>query len=353
MNLSVLNLVPLRQGQTYKEAIDDMVTLAKEAEKFGYKRYWIAEHHNMKNNLSSATDLLIEYVLDRTESIRVGSGGVMLPNHSPYIVAERYGMLEVMYPERVDLGLGRAPGTDRRTAQVIRRSSDLFSDFEEDFKELEGYFKDVWDVHAYPAAGLSVPFYILGSSTDSAYVAAEFGLPYAFAAHFAPAMLESAVQIYKENFRPSEYLDKPYVIVGCNVIAADTMEKAESLKTTMTQAFLNIITGAGDGLQPPKKNDQEVWDAFTGEFLQIPHFGPVQFKPEDLLKDLKTHVASMSGGSFVGDKAAIINEVTDLYKRIGFDELMVNSFVYNQNEQAESLRLFKEAVDSIDFASLK
>ena len=186
MKVSILNLVPLRQGESYKVAMDRMVSLAKKAEELGYTRYWIAEHHNTHSVASSATQLLIQYALSNTEKIRIGSGGVMLPNHSPYLVAEQYGTLETLYPGRVDLGLGRAPGTDLETARAIRRGLGRESDFEREVMELSEYFRDTEVVHAYPAAGLTIPLYILGSSTDSAYLAAKLGLPYAFAAHFAP-----------------------------------------------------------------------------------------------------------------------------------------------------------------------
>ncbi len=209
MKVSILNLVPLRQGESYKAAMERMVNLAKKAEELGYTRYWIAEHHNTHSVASSATQLLIQYALSNTEKIRIGSGGVMLPNHSPYLVAEQYGTLETLYPGRVDLGLGRAPGTDLETARAIRRGVGRESDFEREVMELSEYFRDTEVVHAYPAAGLNIPLYILGSSTDSAYLAARLGLPYSFAAHFAPTMMETAIRIYQENFKPSDVLEKP------------------------------------------------------------------------------------------------------------------------------------------------
>ena len=251
MKVSILNLVPLRQGESYKAAMERMVNLAKKAEELGYTRYWIAEHHNTHSVASSATQLLIQYALSNTEKIRIGSGGVMLPNHSPYLVAEQYGTLETLYPGRVDLGLGRAPGTDLETARAIRRGVGRESDFEREVMELSEYFRDTEVVHAYPAAGLNIPLYILGSSTDSAYLAARLGLPYSFAAHFAPTMMETAIRIYQENFKPSDVQEKPYVILGANAILADTKEEAESLATTQWQAFLNIITNQSQGLLPP------------------------------------------------------------------------------------------------------
>ena len=243
MKLSILNLAPVREGQTYLQAVDSMVNLAKHAERIGIERYWIAEHHNMKNLVSSATALLIQHTLANTKTLRVGSGGVMLPNHSPYVVAEQYGTLETLYPNRVELGLGRAPGTDMQTAAALRRGRNSL-DFPAEIAELRGYFKDTNPVSAYPSAGLNIPFYILGSSTESAYLAAELGLPYAFASHFAPRMMEMAVEIYRKNFKPSTYLAEPYVILGVNAIVAETDNEARQLATTQTLFFLNIVTNA-------------------------------------------------------------------------------------------------------------
>ncbi|STY60987.1 Alkanal monooxygenase alpha chain [Mannheimia haemolytica] len=255
--LSILNLVPIREGQTAKQAVDSMVKLAKHAESIGIERYWIAEHHNMKNLASSATQLLIQHALSHTEKLRVGSGGVMLPNHSPYIVAEQYGTLETLYPNRVELGLGRAPGTDMRTATALRRNAQSLP-FPDEISELKGYFEGTNSVSAYPAQGLNVPFYILGSSPESAYLAAERGLPYAFASHFAPRFMDDAVRIYRTHFKPSEVLDKPYVILGVNAIAAETDQEAEQLATTQTQSFLNVVTNAQNYLQPPVESDDKV-----------------------------------------------------------------------------------------------
>ncbi|MBQ9068719.1 MAG: LLM class flavin-dependent oxidoreductase, partial [Eggerthellaceae bacterium] len=247
MNYSVLDLVSLREGQTYKEAYDDQLALARAVEGFGYKRYWIAEHHNSKRIGSIATQLLIQRVLAATDHMRVGSGGVMLPNHSPYIVAEQYGTLETLYPGRVDLGLGRAPGTDMKTAMAIRRTNQLYPDFERDVTELVSYFEDTAAVHAYPAAGMDIPLYILGSSTESAYFAAKMGLPYSFAAHFAPADMEAAIQIYRSLFNPSKHLDAPYVILGINATLAETDAAAERLATTQLQSVLGILNETQQG----------------------------------------------------------------------------------------------------------
>lgn len=343
MELSVLNLVPLRTGQSYKEAMDDMVTLAKQVESYGYKRYWIAEHHNSNMIASSATQLLIQRTLDQTKAIRVGSGGVMLPNHSPYLVAEQYGTLETLYPDRVDLGLGRAPGTDMQTARAIRRSDDLNPDFETDLQALASYFKDESPVHAYPAAGLDIPFYILGSSTDSAYLAAKLGRPYVFAAHFAPAMMEEAIRIYRQNFQPSDKLKTPYVILALNAIVAETDQKAQKLATSQTQTFLNIITNSHQGLQPPKESDDEVWRNYV-KAEKVPHFGPVAFAKEDLIYREKAAVRQMSAVTLLGSPETVSHQLADLQTRLAFDEIMVNSFIYDQAAQAKSYRLLAELV---------
>lgn len=348
MELSYLNVVPVRQGQTPKQAMDSMVKLAQGLEDIGYARYWIAEHHNTKNFASSATSLLIEHTLEHTKTIRVGAGGVMLPNHSPYIVAETYGTLETLFPGRVDLGLGRAPGTDMNTARAIRRTGNLYSDFGQEVLELESYFRDTAPVHAYPAAGLDVPFYILGSSTESAYLAAALGLPYAFASHFAPAMMRDAVRIYLSEFKPSSYMRMPYVILGCNAIVADTDEEAKMLQTSMLQGFISIITGRDDGLKPPVKDADAVWNDFADEIIQsVPHFGPVAFNKMDLVKDHKRVLEDMTAMSFVGSPETVAKEVAKLKSEVQFNELMVNSFIYDEAAQLKSLKLFKEAVDSI------
>lgn len=262
-NVSALNLVPVRQGQTQAQAIQSMVGLAQEVERLDYVRYWIAEHHNMPTLVSSATQLLIGHALANTSTIRVGSGGVMLPNHSPLMVAEQYGTLATLHPGRVDLGLGRAPGTDMRTAAALRRGPrDTAETFPEDVRELQRYFGDMdvqGPVKAFPGLGLKVPLYILGSSTESAWLAASLGLPYVFAAHFAPRMLEMAVDIYRKEFRPSEVLKEPHFTVCLNVIAADTDEEARFLQTSQQQFFLNVVRHAGNPLLPPVPSMDGIW----------------------------------------------------------------------------------------------
>lgn len=343
LRVSVLNLAPLRQGQSYREAMDDMVELAKKVEKFGYTRYWIAEHHNSKTLASSSTQLLIQHTLANTEKIRVGSGGVMLPNHSPYLVAEQYGTIETLYPDRLDLGLGRAPGTDMQTARALRRTDNLYPDFEKEVAELESYFKDTAHVHAYPAAGMSVPMYILGSSTDSAYLAAKLGLPYSFAAHFAPAMMEEAIAIYRKYFKPSEYLDKPYVILGVNAILADTEKEAKRLATTQTMSFLSIVTGERKGLRPPVDNEDMVWEDYVGA-KTVPHFGPISFQKENLIRREKMVVRNMAAVSLIGSKRSVAKQLENLKNRVEFEEIMANSLIYDQEAQYKSYKLLMDVV---------
>lgn len=344
MKLSILNLVPVREGQNYQLAMQAMIKLAQHAEQLGVERYWIAEHHNMKHLASSATSLLIQHTLANTKTLKVGSGGVMLPNHSPYIVAEQYGTLATLYPNRVELGLGRAPGTDMRTARALRRTMDNH-DFPTDIAELRGYFANTNPVSAYPAAGLDVPFYILGSSTESAYLAAELGLPYAFASHFAPRMLEEAVAIYRRYFKPSEHLAKPYVIIGVNAIVADSDEEAESLATSQTQFFLNVVTDTQQSLQPPVANDDEVWKNHKKAQFP-PHFGPVDFDEMPLYNQERAVVEQMTACSVIGSPESVAEQLKSLREQVEFDEIMAVTYIFDEEKQAKSYRLLKEIVDN-------
>lgn len=348
MKVSVLNLASLRKGENHRDAIDSMTRLAKKVEKLGYERFWIAEHHNMPSVASSATQILIGHVLENTEKIRVGAGGVMLPNHSPYIVAEQYGTLETLFPGRVDLGLGRAPGTDMQTARALRRSvSGREFAFPNEVRELQGYFKGSNHVQAYPAKGLDVPIYILGSSTDSAYLAAELGLPYSFASHFAPAQMEEAVRIYRNNFKSSEYLKEPYVIIGVNIVLSDSQEEAESLSTTHLQAFTNIVSGKSDGLLPPVKSEQEVWDNLK-RVKSAPHFGPVKFDSDQLIYHEKAIVQQMFSVRVVGDKESAKEQIKGLQDRVEFDEIIAVSYIYDEDAQDRSFELLAELAAEID-----
>lgn len=324
--VSVLNLAPIRDGQTTKQAIDSMVDLAQAVEKMGYKRYWIAEHHNSPTLVSSATSILIKHTLEHTESIRVGSGGVMLPNHSPLVVAEQFGTMETIYPNRLDLGLGRAPGTDMLTASALRRSkNDTVYTFPEDIKEILTYFgpEDQQSyVRAYPGVDTNIPLYILGSSTDSAHLAASMGLPYVFASHFAPKQMEAAISIYRKRFQPSEYLDKPYMMVCLNVIAAETDEEAALLSTSMQQFFLNVVRGTKIPMQPPVDNMDKLWNPMEREMID-----------------------SMSNMTFMGSKDTVTKQITDFQDKYNVDEIMAVSYIYDPEKQKRSYEIFKEVVE--------
>lgn len=323
--LSVLNLAPVRAGQNHAQAIEAMVRLAQNAERLGYARYWIAEHHNMANLASSSTQLLIGHTLAQTERIRVGSGGVMLPNHSPLMVAEQYGTLATIYPGRVDLGLGRAPGTDQITAAALRRNErDVSLNFPHDVRQLQRYFgppEIQGPVRAFPGVGLDVPLYILGSSTESAYLAAELGLPYVFAAHFAPRFLEAALEIYRREFKPSAVLDRPEVIVALNVIAAGSDEEAQYLATTQQQFFLNVVRHSGQPLQPPVESMEGLWTEAEQAVAR-----------------------QMLGCSLIGGPDSIAAQYEALQARLRADELMVVSYIFDEAKQADSYRLLREAV---------
>lgn len=323
--VSALNLVPVRQGQTQAQAIQSMVGLAQEVERLGYVRYWIAEHHNMPTLVSSATQLLIGHALANTSTIRVGSGGVMLPNHSPLMVAEQYGTLATLHPGRVDLGLGRAPGTDMRTAAALRRGPrDTAETFPEDVRELQRYFGDMdvqGPVKAFPGLGLKVPLYILGSSTESAWLAASLGLPYVFAAHFAPRMLEMAVDIYRKEFRPSEVLKEPHFTVCLNVIAADTDEEARFLQTSQQQFFLNVVRHAGNPLLPPVPSMDGIWT-----------------------EDEAAAAAQMMACSLVSSAASVQQQYQQLQERLHADEIMVVSYIFDEQKQYQSYRIFRDLI---------
>ncbi|MCQ6282587.1 LLM class flavin-dependent oxidoreductase [Bacillus sp. EB600] len=324
--VSVLNLAPIREGQTSKQAIEAMVDLAQAVEKMGYRRYWIAEHHNTATLVSSATSILIKHTLEHTRHISVGSGGIMLPNHSPLEVAEQFGTMATIYPNRVDLGLGRAPGTDMMTANALRRSkNDSIYTFPNDVKDLLTYFgpeNQQAYVKAYPGVGTNIPIYILGSSTDSAYLAASLGLPYVFASHFAPRYMEEAISIYRKYFQRSEYLDQPYMIVCLNVIAAETNEEAKWLSTTMQQFFLNVIRGTQNPLQPPVDDMDEVWN------------------PSE--KEMST---SMSNVTLLGNKVTIQQQLTDFQEKYGVNEIMAVSYIFDPEKQKRSYEILKEVVD--------
>jgi len=260
--LSVLDLSPVTTATPPSAALRNSLDLARLVDRLGYTRLWLAEHHNLANIASSAPDIMIGQVAAITKNIRVGSGGVMLPNHAPLMVMERFKVLEALFPGRIDLGLGRAPGTDQRTLQALRRDPRRADDFPQDVLELQALLAPVKPgqaVRAVPGAGTEVPLWILGSSLFGAEMAAAFGLPYAFASHFAPAALLDALEIYREQFKASKQLDRPYAMVGVNVVAADTDEEARRLFTTVQQSFTNLVRGTGGKLQAPIDTIDEYW----------------------------------------------------------------------------------------------
>lgn len=325
-NLSILELAIIREGGDARLAIENTVEAAQHVEKLGFKRVWLAEHHNMPHVASSATAVLIGHVADKTESIRVGSGGIMLPNHSPLIIAEQFGTLETLYPGRIDLGLGRAPGTDQLTAQAIRKENmNAAFSFPADVKALQNYFENTDEdakVRAFPGEGANVPIWILGSSTDSAYLAAEKGLPYAFAAHFAPQQLYSAIEIYKRNFKPSIYQEKPKLLVCVNTVVADTDEEAHFLSTSLIRMFIGIVTNNRQPLMPP----QDLPDVYFQH------------------KELKYMVDNMLANTFIGSKETIQKNLSIFIADTGLDELMVSTNIFDFDQKLKSLSLLHEAI---------
>ena len=279
--LSILDLSFVRDGDTPAQALRDTLELAQHAETWGYRRFWLAEHHNMEGIASAATSVAIGFVAAGTSTIRVGAGGIMLPNHAPLVIAEQFGTLESLYPGRIDLGLGRAPGTDRPAMRALRR--DLLSNgdtFPDDVRELQGYFEPVQPgqlVQAVPGAGLHVPLYLLGSSDFGARLAAELGLPFAFASHFAPAYLGTALALYRHHFRPSAVLERPYAMVACNAVVAETDAEAARLFTTAQMGFLGMVRGARSKMRPPAESMHGLWspaeEEAVGKMLQYAYFG--------------------------------------------------------------------------------
>lgn len=320
---SILDLAIVSSGVTIEQTFKNSVDLAQKAEQMGYNRFWLAEHHNMIHVASVATSVLIGHIAGNTKSIKVGSGGIMLPNHSPLIVAEQFGTLGRLYPNRIDLGLGRAPGTDQITAHAIRSDRmHAVHNFPGEIEQIQKYFSDEneWsEVRAVVAEGVNVPIYILGSSLDSAHLAAKMGLPYAFASHFATSLLHEALDIYRKEFQPSQYLDKPYTIAGINVIAADTDDEAERNFTSLVRMFLGILTGKREPLQPPME--------MTDDLMMIQHNPTVR----DMLKY-----------SFVGRKEAVAKQLDKFLKETGVDELMIVSNMYDHNDRVKSYQIVSE-----------
>ncbi|NMR35667.1 LLM class flavin-dependent oxidoreductase [Chryseobacterium aquaticum] len=330
-NISVLDLAPVKQGKTIHDTFQDSLSLANFAENLDYKRFWLAEHHNMESIASSATSVLIGFIANGTKKIRVGSGGIMLPNHSSLVIAEQFGTLESLFPGRIDLGLGRAPGTDGLTAKALGRNAATINEqFPRQILELQKYFSTENSdalVRAIPGEGLDIPLYILGSSTDSAWLAAELGLPYAFAGHFAPDQMEMAFKIYREHFEPSKYLDKPYIIACVNGIAGETSEEANFLSTTLFQAFINIIRNDRKPFPKPISDMDNIWS-------------PME----------KAMVLKMLKFSFIGDQSQIADQLKDFQEKYQVDELMINSHIYDHQKRLSSYEIIKKAADSLSEA---
>lgn len=321
---SVLDLATVIEGKTPADTFKNSLDLAQHVEEWGYHRYWLAEHHNMISVASSATSVVIGHIAGGTKKIRVGSGGIMLPNHSPLIIAEQFGTLESLYPGRIDLGLGRAPGTDQLTAAAIR--GDLrfqaAQDFPKEVLKLKAYLSAdnyASQVRAIPGEGLDIPIWILGSSTDSARLAAALGLPYAFASHFAPAQFMTAINLYRQNFKPSEHLSEPYVLACVNVVAADTDQEANRLITSLYQMFMGIVTGKRRLLQPPVDDMNDIWDVYEEE-----------------------QVGQMLACTFVGNKETLKTDLQLFLDQTGVDEIMATSHIFDHTARLRSYELIAE-----------
>lgn len=317
--LSILDLSPINEGSDVAQSFRNTLALAQHAERLGYQRYWLAEHHGMPGIASAATAVLIGHVAGGTSTIRVGAGGIMLPNHSPLVIAEQFGTLESLFPGRIDLGLGRAPGSDQLTARALRRN--LAADpnqFPNDVVELMGYFsaEQRHAVRAVPGAGLHVPIWILGSSLYGAQVAAALGLPYAFASHFAPEQMMPAIALYRANFKPSAQLAKPYVMLGYNVFAANTDEEAQFLASSMQQAFVHLRSGQPKRLPPP----------VAGYLDSIaPH-------QRDMLDEVLSCAA-------IGSPDTVKRKLNAFIEQTGADELMITSQIFDHAARLQSYQI--------------
>ena len=326
--LSVLDLAPVPQGADAAQAFKSSLDLAQHAEKWGYQRYWMAEHHNMTGIASAATSVLLGYIAGGTKTIRVGSGGVMLPNHSPLVIAEQFGTLATLYPNRVDLGLGRAPGTDQRTMIALRRHlSGEVDNFPKDVQELQLYFGEVQPqqaVQAVPGQGLHVPIWLLGSSLYSAQLAAALGLPFAFASHFAPDMLYQALAIYRSKFQPSAQFEKPYAMVCINAIGADTDEEARRMFTSNQQQFINLRRGMPGKLPAPVDNIESLWSASE------------RFGVDNALRM-----------SVVGNKDTLRQGLQSILRETQADELMINGQNFDHQARLHSFEIVAGLQDDL------
>jgi len=321
--LSILDLAPVPQGSDVSQALANTIDLARHADRLGFNRYWLAEHHNMAGIASAATSVVIGAVAAATNRIRVGAGGVMLPNHAPLVIAEQFGTLNALYPGRIDLGLGRAPGSDQATARALRRTLQGDVDgFPNDVMELIHWFapaSETQAIRANPGEGQDVPIWILGSSTFGAQLAAHLGLPYAFASHFAPSEMMSAIRVYRETFRPSERLAEPYIMLGYNVFAADTDEEARLLFSSVQQAFVNLRTGRPGKLPPPLAGYEAGLDASA-----------------------RSMIGQALACSAVGSAETVRRELNAFVGATGADELMVTSQIWDHAARVRSLEILAE-----------
>jgi luciferase family oxidoreductase group 1 len=328
---SILDLAHVPEGFTPSDALRNSLDLAQHAEKWGYTRFWLAEHHNMVGIASAATSVAIGHVAGGTRTIRVGAGGIMLPNHSPLVIAEQFGTLDALYPGRIDLGVGRAPGTDQRTLRALRRDPTAADTFPQDVLELQALLGPVQPdqaIQAVPGAGSNVPLWILGSSLFGAQLAAMLGLPYAFASHFAPGALMQALHVYRERFQPSAQLDRPHAMVGVNVIAADTDEEARRLFTSAQQAFTNMFRGTRGKLQPPIDDIESYW---------TPHE--------------KAQAMSMLSCSFVGSAKTVREGLEGFIAETGADELIVASAIYDHGKRLRSYEILSDVHQGLSKAA--
>ena len=326
--ISILDLAPIVEGGTPADALRKSLDLAQHVERWGYRRFWLAEHHNLSGIASAATAVVIAHVAAGTSTIRVGAGGVMLPNHPPIVIAEQFGTLEALHPGRIDLGLGRAPGTDQVTTLALRRNLDAADTFPQDVLELQAFLDDErpgQSVRAIPGAGSHVPLWILGSSLYGAQLAAALGLPFAFASHFAPAALIPALGIYRSRFQPSEQLDQPYAMVGVNVIAADSDDEACRLFTSAQQTFTNMIRGTRGRLPAPIADIETYWT-------------PAE----------KHQVSAMLSRSLVGSRETVENELQNLIEEVEPDELIVAAAIHDHAARLRSYEILADTRRALD-----
>jgi len=325
---SVLDLAPITAGSDATQSFRNTLDLAQHAERWGYRRYWLAEHHNMPGIASAATAVVIGHVAQGTRTIRVGAGGIMLPNHSPLVIAEQFGTLASLYPGRIDLGLGRAPGTDQLTSRALRRTLDSNPDeFPQDVLELLGYFEEAQPgqrIRAVPGTGLKVPLWILGSSLFGAQVAAALGLPFAFASHFAPAQMLQALEMYRDGFRPSQQLDRPYAMLGFNIFAADTDTEAQLLATSMQQAFVNLRSGRPGKLPPPVADYQA-----------------------SLSQQERAILADVLSCTAIGSPDTVRGSLKGFLARTAADELIITSGIFDHAARLRSYEIAAQVRDSI------